>query len=350
MKTRVLIIGLGDLGRRIAERLVWLPSIELLLAGRSANGAALARLLDASGVAVVRCSDLDALDVRAVENLLRVEQPHLIVQCATLLSPWALSLRSDPAASAIRQAGFAAQTAMQLPILTNLMRAVRELDLQANVINCSYPDVTHAMLRPHGLQPTVGIGNADMIRRLVIAALRLQGRGQAPIRVAAHHSHVAPLVAGVVPPDPPLIWLGSADAILDCAILAGAAPLNADVTLNILSAASAASVVDALITKSKVTRLSLPGPSGLPGGWPVRIEDGVLHDDLPSGVSREDILALQARWACTDGVANISNDGTLHLTDAARDHLATIDDSLGEPLTVAEAPARAREFLDMLRL
>src|SRR6476660_2306268 len=187
---RVLLAGLGDLGRRLAAHLAGLAEVgELVLAGRAAaEGPAFAALLAACGNARVRFAPLDAGDEGATEQLLRRERPDFVVQCATLLSPWALSGRSDPAAAALLRAGFALQLPAQIVLLRTLLRAAATAGLSAPVVNASSPDLTHPILATEGLSPLVGIGNAGMILARVRAALRSAARQVEPVRVLAHHA------------------------------------------------------------------------------------------------------------------------------------------------------------------
>src|ERR1044071_416094 len=116
MSARVLIAGLGDLGERLAFGLANLQEVgELVLAGRAREeGPPFAALLATCGTARVRFVPLDAADQPAVERLLRQERPDLVVQCASLFSPWLIPGRSDPAAAALQRAGFALQLPAQL--------------------------------------------------------------------------------------------------------------------------------------------------------------------------------------------------------------------------------------------
>src|SRR5262245_6577628 len=148
MSARVLLVGLGDLGKRLAFGLASLPEVgELVLAGRAREeGPPSAALLATCGTARVRFAPLDAGDLPAVERLLRQERPDLVVQCASAFSPWLTSDRDDPAAAALERAGFALQLPAQLPLVRTLMRALAATGLEAPVVNCSYPDMTHPIL------------------------------------------------------------------------------------------------------------------------------------------------------------------------------------------------------------
>lgn len=357
MRLRVLIIGLGDLGRRLALSMANSTEVdELVLAGRSvAEGPALAGLCAASGVARVRFVELDASLHASIEHLLRRERPALIVQCASLLSPWHLNDSHTPVAAALREAGFAAQLAAQLPLLLNVMEAVRTTDFRGPVVNCSYPDVTHAALARLGLAPTVGTGNVSMIRARVCAVLRerLTAVADSPplplVRVLGHHAHVTSVVVSRRPAEPdmrPRVYLDDDEEAHELAY--GGVPLRSDRGLNALSAASALPVIRALLPGGEPLRTSAPGPLGLPGGYPVRIAAGRVELDLPRGVGLDEALAFQNRCARFDGVESINEDGTILFTEEARAAVSQHAPGLCEPLHPAEAEARFRYLLDRL--
>jgi hypothetical protein len=357
VQTRVLLSGLGDLGRRLAHGLAGLPEVgEIVLAGRpgvrTGGGPELAALTAACGAARVRFLELDAADRGAVETLLRRERPDLVVQCASLLSPWLLPGRTDPAALALGRAGFALQLPAQLPLVRTLLEAVHAIGLDAPVVNCSYPDLTHPVLARLGLAPTVGIGNATMIRARVLAALRSDGRTADPVRLLAHHAQVTSVVLSRPPEDPedrPRVFLGE-DGEREDGLAYAEPPIASERSLNALPAASGLPLLRALLPGGPAVRISAPGPQGLPGGWPLRVEDGRLDLDLPPGVTQKEALALQERWARLDGIERIDADGTVHFTAEARSAVAAVDPGLAEPLPPDDAWARLRRLRSILGL
>lgn len=343
MQLRVLVLGAGDLGQRIARGLIGAPEIgELVLAGR--RDSSLAALLGACGEARVRFAAVDAHRPGDVERLLRVERPDLLLQCAVEVSPWWVSDRSDPFWEAVHRAGFAVQLPLQLPLLMRVMEAVRSVDFRGLVVNASYPDLTHPILAARGLAPSIGVGNAGMIERQVRAVLRERGFAAEPVRVAAHHAHVTPMVQGRPPKAPatrPRVYLGEDGGRADELAFAGS-PLPADRRLNELSAAAAVPLIRAF-AGSRAVRCSTPAPMGLPGGWPVRVSANHIELDLPPGAEREELIAFQWESARSDGVARVDADGTVHFTEEARAALGRWGE-LAEPLPIDEMASR-RELL-----
>jgi glutamyl-tRNA reductase len=116
-ETKVLLVGLGDLGSKIAIGLASSVAIhELVIAGRGVDaGFALERVASACGDGRVRFVQLDAMRVDEISEILHREAPSVVVQAASLLSPWFFQSRKDRIARLILQAGFAAQLCAQLP-------------------------------------------------------------------------------------------------------------------------------------------------------------------------------------------------------------------------------------------
>jgi hypothetical protein len=190
-KRRVVILGLGDLGTRLAQTLAERGlATDLKLVSRGAVAAQWAHLLRLGTDCRVSSERTDGLDVAGMTNVLASFEPDLIIQCASLLSPFALLESGAPAAVGIMKAGFALQIAAHLPIIATLMRAHAIVGLSCPVINCSFPDLSHPILWRLGLAPTAGIGNVAMIARHLEEARGKRGKGK--LRIIAHHAHVTP--------------------------------------------------------------------------------------------------------------------------------------------------------------
>ena len=101
-------------------------------------------------------------------------------------------------------------------------------------------------------------------------------------------------------------------------------PYAAGVVYNQVTAAACVRVVEALLPGAGTTRISAPAPFGLPGGYPVVIEDGTISLDLPPGQELDEVSAWQSSIARHDGVDSIAADGTVTFTERARDAVAAL--------------------------
>lgn len=350
MAGRVLIVGLGDLGRRYAAALAARGLVdELVLAGGGkGRGPATAGLLESSYTVPTRYVALDATRQSDVEELLRRVKPDLVLQCGSLISPWEILAGDDPHIRAIRSAGVGMQLSAQLPILVSVMGAARAIGLRAPVINLSWPDGTNPIMARLSLEPSLGLGNATMIWARVRAALKRRafedGRGGEALPLVRVLGDASTLwaVLSCIPPtraeEGCRVYLGEEGTRADEWAYQGT-PLESGVHLNELTCASSLPVIAALLPGGPSTRSSCPGVKGLPGGYPIRIDNGRIEFDLPAHVTLQEAVAFNASLSRDDGIASVEPDGTVIYTDRAREIMASIDPILAEPLN----PIRAIE-------
>jgi hypothetical protein len=352
----VVLIGVGDMGERLAlglaasGRVRRLVLVDIPGSGLGEKAAAIATSYDCAASAV----ELDARDQLGVERLLRRTVPELVVQAASLQSPWALVERCDAPARALRAAGIGIRLPLQLPCLLSVMRAVREVGFTGAVANLSLPDLTHPVLAAHGLAPTVGLGNVAMLLVRVRAALRSrQPDGELPlVRVVGQHFQVYGALQAQPPDDPAdraRVYLGEEGERADL-LAYTAAPIAPGVRYNVVTAAAALPVLLAVLPGAEPLRWSTPSPAGLPGGYPVQIVDGRVSLDLPAGVELEEAVAYCARIGRSDGVERVDADGTVHFTDTARSLVADVAPELAEPLPFDDEviARRARQIIELL--
>ena len=245
----------------------------------------------------------DCTDQSVVEALLADANPDVIVQCASLLSPWALVDRTDDVARAIASAGLGVMLPMQLPVI----RAVMSAGFAGPVANLSFPDVTNGILDRLGLAPTIGLGNVTMQLLRVRGALRAELGPDAElplVRIIGHHNQVYPVMQARPPADPNdrvRVFLGEEGERADHLAYVGH-PYASGVVYNQVTASACIRVVEALLPGAAPTRISAPAPFGLPGGYPVVIDDGTITLDLPPGQDLDEVSAWQSSIARGDGV------------------------------------------------
>lgn len=352
MNARVLIIGAGNAGLRIAEGLARSGRVNrLVLCDISRDRAPIVGgILDSCYDCNVKFIELDGTQQGKLERVLRGEKPDLILQSACLLSPWATLGRSDPVAQALSQAGLALQLPVQLPVLTTVMKAVRDVDFKGPVANLSYPDISHMILDRMGLAPTIGLGNVSICHLRVRAAWRKTSMktdgSSAPlplIRLVGHHHHVYGVMEAQSPADPQescRVYLGENARRADQLAYQGF-PIKTGIDFNIITAAAALRVLLALLPGAEPLRFSAPAPQGLPGGYPVLIRDGEIGLDLPDHVDLNEVRDFHQRMARHDGLESIADDGTVLFSEKAKKAVADIDPALSEPLRVKEWIPRA---------
>jgi hypothetical protein len=343
MRPSVAIVGFGDLAKRIATALASSPRKlgEIALLGRRVEeGNTWAALLSACGTPT-RFICVDAVNAEALRPIFAEQSFDLIVQCASLASPWAISDRADKLSETIKAAGFGLQISAQLPILLSVMEAWKLSGCGCPVVNCSYPDVTHPVLARLGLAPTVGVGNVGMILGLVKDALRAdQVLNQ--IRIFAHHSQVGSVFTGKLDsaqPTHPRVFQGEHELALD-QWSQKLKSTNLTKLLNVVTAAHAVAVIFAMLPDGDPLKTAAPGPLGLPGAWPIIIEKGAIHLDLPKAITREEGILFNQKAAIEDGIENVGEDGTIYFTELARSMVAPLSMEIAEPLLPRQALER----------
>ena len=349
VEARILILGMGDLGVRIAQSVTEqrLASV-CMLAGQSGAARQWAQLLNISSGRDVRSTLLDGQDEEALASLLSEFEPDVIVQCATLLSPFAMADKGTPASEAVRAGGFALQASAQLPVIRTVMKVRRKLGMQCPVVNCSYPDVTNPVLATEGLAPTAGIGNVA-IMAMRFGVLLPAGKRNT-LQVIGQHAQLGPSLAGrrASPEAPvPLVYadgrlLAEQELLLDTGLQAGS-------TLNHLAAATALPIIRAFVERDKVHDTHAPGILGLPGGYPVRIAGGEVELRLPDGVTRDAAVAFNTLAAKGEGLERIADDGTILYTEAAQQAVAAWCPELAEPLRADQALERLKVLQGVLQ-
>jgi hypothetical protein len=332
---KILILGIGDLGAQIARLVVENGyASTCMLAGQSGAAEQCAQLLHLSSGRDVRGRRVDGQDVEALKKLLADFEPDLIVQCATLISPFKLPQVGTAMALAVLKGGFALQIAAQLPVIRSVMQARRAVGLSCPVINCSYPDVTNPLLAAEGLAPTVGIGN------VAIMAMRFQrliaGATDASLRVVGHHAQLAPSLAGDVPV--PMVYLNGRK--LEEQELLFKTGLQPGSTLNYLAAATVRPLLHGLLDRDSVTDAHAPGVFGLQGGYPVRFAGGEMSLNLPDCLSLDEAVGFNVRSAVREGIERIGEDGTLFYTGLAREAVAPWCPGLAEPFRPSDIETR----------
>lgn len=339
---RVLILGMGDLGGRIAQRVVEGGfSSECMLAGKSDAAAQWARLLHISSGRGVSAAKVNGQDVEALKALLTRFEPELIVQCASLLSPFALRSVETDAAKAVLKGGFALQLAAQLPVVRTLMQALRAIGMKCPVINCSYPDVTHPILAAEGLAPTVGIGNVAIMA--VLYQRNLAGATEATLRVVGQHAQLGPVLEGrfaAAETPTPLVYLNGTRLpperlLFDAGLQGGAA-------MNHLAASTIVPILRGFTERDGVVETHAPGVFELPGGYPVRFVNGALEMSLPEGLTREEAVSFNNLAAKGEGIERIDEEGTVFYTEHARQSVAEFCPELAEPLRPRDVETRFR--------
>jgi len=346
------MLGCGSLAREIALAIPLITSqhdddLTLIVAARDASRARwLAQLVRARCFAArvaltVRYYKLDWNSVDQMAAMITAAAPTVILNTASLQSFW--SLAPDNAWSRlVRQGGYGVTAALQAALLPQLARALRSSASPAAVVNACYPDVINAGARRMGLSVCCGLGNVALVAELFrqhLAASRARD-----IRLLAGHWDVSELSR---PPehrsDFPIVWDNG--TTVDRERLSSVPVLFGDATLNAFGAGVSATLLYSLAT-GRSWNGHVPGPYGELGGYPIRLEAGRFHHDLPQSMTLEAARAWNTERCERDG-ATVVEGKCLRFSARAAQSIRVVAPELAAGFDFKDVESAARAFLEL---
>jgi hypothetical protein len=290
---RSLCYSLADLGARVTGAGAEPARVTVLARGGAAGEIAqVCRLRGAvSGGRFSFAAEPLRFEPAALDRL----RADVLVCCASTQSPYERLTAPSAWTSIMQRAGFGVTLPLQTAIVVRLARAFARLDRQPLLLNGCFPDAVNPLLHALGLPVLCGIGNVATVAAVLQAALDLPD--QRDLAVLGHHVHLAPPEE---PDDEVRAWRDGSPVRGVAGLLAAARGLPRR-ELNAVAGHAAARLLTDVIDGTEV-RTSLPGPLGLPGGYPVRLRGGTLSLNLPAGVTRAEATAWNLRVGRHDGV------------------------------------------------
>lgn len=289
--------------------------------------------------------DSVALDTTSVETLmppLDTLRPRIFVQSASAQSPWSVDTGESDWSHLVARAGFGMTIAFHALLAWRAASALKALGLDTHFVNTCYPDGVNPLLFAAGVPLTTGVGNIGIFGAVVTS--RLPQAEQGDVRVLGHHRHIVEWrkPVGTRAGAPIRAWAGAQE-------IDDVESLTRDIQLpyrdlNIISGASAVPVLLALAGEGR-RRVHVPGPMGLPGGYPVQADAKGVTLDLPPGVSRDEAIAWNRQFEEADGVG--IHDGRVVYSEKARSEIGrhSVDLANGFAANEIEAAAAALQAL-----
>ncbi|MEV7671694.1 hypothetical protein [Streptomyces sp. NPDC088752] len=280
-------------------------------AGRAGELAELARNHAALSGAPPTCRGhgVDPGDPDGPERLLASLRPDVLVVCTSEHSP--AESRTAPSAwtDLVSRAGFALTLPLQTGHVLRYARAAERAAPDTLLVNACFPDAVNPLLTALGAPVVCGVGNVATL------AAALAGRAGVAdprrLHLLAHHAHLHP-------PEAPGLdaraWLDGSPADLTGELTA--VRRRARSHLNEVGALAAAAPLAALAGAGPDHTGHLPGPAGLPGGYPVTVTHRHVALRLPPGLSRDEAVRWNTEAGRLDG-AVAGAGGAVRLTPAA---------------------------------
>lgn len=363
-----MLIGLGDLGAVLLEMLLRIPEeLEIVVGARSVERATprctLARLgaIAQGHGPQVRVIALDLEQADATADTIRREQPWMILTTATMATWWLPDLLPTADARKIRRAGFGVWLPVHLAPTLKLMRATQQAQYSGFVVTAPYPDVVNCVLGKVGMAPTCGIGNiTEMEPKVRLCAARALGAdiGTVQIALVAHHALGRYLYRQdtlerndeVAPPFLLRVHHNGIDVTerLDARqIVLAPEPIPSGRVTHWLTAASGVPLVRALLSENFVL-LHAPGPCGLPGGYPVRVNRSGVHLAL-GDISLDEARRVNEESQPFDGVSQVMSNGTVVLADENVNDLRSVLGECAGRIEIANVNEQANELAARLK-
>ena len=310
----VCVVGTGAFATTSCESIARHapPGTMVRVLGRRAVSARSTAYLAASQASIAgtgvsfAAEDGDLTDpVRTAQAIARA-RPDVVINCTSFYRPSDAD-RAESGWSALnRRGGFGVTVALQGALLYELGQELLRVGSPVPVFNACYPDAVNPLLAAAGLPIVAGLGNAAAIHRAVRRAV------DGSPRVLAAHLHMhAPESAQ----DEAQVWV---DGTRYPAVAQALAPFRAlpRSGRNQLAADETGPVLAAFLGGPPV-ETSLSGPSGLPGGYPVRVSAGAVEVILDAGVTQQQALAWNQAMGRLEGI-ELEADGSARFTPPAQ--------------------------------
>ncbi|MBN9886940.1 hypothetical protein [Salipiger abyssi] len=296
MTTDVLITGTGMFAGRIALDIAATAKapVTVVIAGRN-----LARLqwLQTAGNARAamfgtpvrfRAHRTDLMEDGASEALLSELKPRLVVQAASIQTSSVISDKGSRWTQLVAEGGLSATAVFQALISSRMAAAISKLCPGTPLINCSFPDVVNGMIAAMGHDVLCGTGNVAILSNVFRGS---PNRPKGRLRVLAHYQCLKPWR------QPPKERTGPAPRVFadeteiaDPFLTFSDCKLTPEPAIEI-SGASGVTLILAL-SAGQPWSGHVPGPNGLPGGYPVTVsETGAMSLDLPASLAEDAAIA-----------------------------------------------------------
>jgi len=315
---QILILGTGPFAQRLACDLAATAAkpTRVAIAGRNAFRrawmltAARARAEMFARPVTLEGHGLDLERGGELGDLLAGLRPHVIVQAASLQPASVISGGTSAWTRFVAEGGLSATAVAQAVLTTRVARVVTQAAPACSLVNGCFPDVVNGIVAAMGLPVACGIGNIAILAHAFAGLLATHPKPK--LQMLCHYQNIAPWRG---PPAQrsgraPRVWLDGSE-VGDVYRRFAAVQLTPEPVIDI----SGASGVPLLLAMAHRADWSghVPGPLGLPGGYPVRVQVGRIVLDLPAAIDREAAVAWNLAHERENGLV-VGTDGWARYT------------------------------------
>jgi hypothetical protein len=343
LRCDILLVGTGAFAARIAFDIAATAAkpVRVLVAGRNAERLAWIKLAANTRAAIFhRPASFESARIalatpEAIAQSLAGTAPAVVVQAASIQSPAAMHATDTGWARAIQEGGPGLTGPFQALLSSRVGRAMAKFAPDGRFINCCYPDVVNGILAAEKLPLACGVGNVAILAHMFEGDLGYREPGR--VQVVAHYETLSPfreVAADRVGKRAPRVWIEGQeiDGVFD---RFAHLKLTRQPVIDI-SGGTGVPIMFAFVGHADY-RGHAPGPFGLPGGYPIAVQNRTLALDLPSGLSREEAVAWNRSFEERRGL--VVEGGRVRFMGPARDVLARHDKALADGFAVDDLEA-----------
>ena len=336
----ILILGTGPFAQRISCDLAATATepTRVILAGRNALRlawiltAARARAEMFSRPVTIEGQEIDLDRGDRIAELFAKLQPRVVAQAASLQPASVISGTGNGWTRLVAEGGLSATAVFQAVLTSRVARALAQVSPHGRLINCCFPDVANGIVTAMGLPVDCGIGNIAILAHAFAGCL--EGEPRPKLQMLCHYQNIAPWRrAPALRSGPsPRVWLEEREVGNVYARFA-AVHLTPEPVIDI----SGASGVTLMLAMAHGRDWSghVPGPMGLPGGYPIALKGRRIRLDLPQCIDREAAIAWNAQFEARNGLV-VGPDGRARYTGRLHDALKAESPDIAAGFDVAD--------------
>ena len=342
MAGKVLKIGIGILGGEILHTLARAEADEIIVACRDEETGKQKAAQVAMGAAAqglypnISYKKIDLNDVEGTARILGELEPDMVFNSADFHPFW--RFHTDLPRDVARRlgeggpVGYSLALPFRLLLPYRLMKAVKASGIDTHVLITNDPcEIVNPMLAGAGMAPTTGIGDfahiIEPIRRVVSAKTGVHVR-DVEVYLVADFATYHLLRRNVAPPESTYylkVIVGDriiTDEWKPIEILFAAVEESKSrgrkgpIADQHYTASIAVGDMMAILNDTGEIR-HCPGPAGLQGGYPVRLDANGAEVVLPEEITLEEAVRMNAEAQRREGIEKVTRDGTVVFTDEA---------------------------------
>jgi len=339
IRADILIFGTGNFAGRIALDLAATATepVTVTIAGRNLERlnwlqtAGNARAAMFNRPARFMLHEVDLSVANAAADAIAAVEPKVAVQAASFQTGSVISNRGNSWTKLVAEGGLSATAVLQAPLSVEVARAIKALRPQAYFINCCFADVVNPLIAALDLPITCGVGNVAILANAFAGTLTSGSRG---LKVLAHYQNLAPWRRAAETRGGPSarVWIDDHE-VTDVYARFAKVQLTREPAIEI----SGASGVPLMLAMAQGHDWigHVPGPRGLPGGYPVRLNAGEIDLDLPTALTRSEAIAWNMRYEQECGLV-VGPDGRAAYTGRLRERIASLSPDLAAGFHVGD--------------